>query len=330
MLKSSSNHLHNKKNLLAFSAGGDSTALFFLLLEQNIAFDMAIVDYGLRAQSKEEVAYAQTLANRYNKKLYIKNASKIESNFEANARKIRYEFFEEIISEQHYETLLTAHHLGDKLEWFLMQFCKGSGCVELVGMHEVEKRSGYEVVRPLLSFDKSELLEYLHMNNIEYYEDESNQDERYKRNYFRHNFSNPLLKEYKEGIKKSFEYMQKDREELVEEVEFEQVEELIYFKQLDSMRANIYNIDKALKSIGFILSASERELLHKSSSLVVGRRYCVSFHGDFIFLAPYIKAKNLSKEFKDRCRRLKVEVKLRGYLFSDKDAFNTLVRVLGR
>ncbi|MFK5937771.1 MAG: ATP-binding protein, partial [Sulfurimonas sp.] len=54
--------LASSKNLLAFSAGGDSTALLFLLLENNIAFDIAIVDYGLRLQSKEEVSYAQSLA----------------------------------------------------------------------------------------------------------------------------------------------------------------------------------------------------------------------------------------------------------------------------
>jgi len=313
MLKSFSNHLHNKKNLLAFSAGGDSTALFFLLLEQNIAFDMAIVDYGVRVQSKEEVAYAQTLAKKYNKKLYIKNASKIESNFEANARKIRYEFFEEIISEQDYETLLTAHHLGDKLEWFLMQLCKGSGCVELVGMQGVEKRSGYEVVRPLLGFDKSELLAYLHSNNIEYFEDESNQDERYKRNYFRHNFSNPLLQEYKEGIKKSFEYMQKDKEELVEEAEVVVYEELVVIEQTSSLRSNIYNIDKQLKSMGHLLSAGDRELLEKMQTVVVGRKYSVVFDRGFIFIAPYIKATQLSKELKELFRRLKIDLKLRGY-----------------
>lgn len=327
MLNSFSKYLHNKKNLLAFSAGGDSTALFFLLLEQNIAFDMAIVDYGVRVQSKEEVAYAQTLAKKYNKKLYIKNASKIESNFEANARKIRYEFFEEIISEQDYETLLTAHHLGDKLEWFLMQFCKGSGCVELVGMQGVEKRSGYEVVRPLLGFDKSELLAYLHSNNIEYFEDESNQDERYKRNYFRHNFSNPLLQEYKEGIKKSFEYMQKDREELVEEAEVVVYEELVVIEQTSSLRSNIYNIDKQLKSFGYMLSKSERELLAQKSVLVVGRKYVVVSNDMYIFIAPFKKTINFTKEFKERCRKLKIEPKLRGYLFENPQVLVSIAKL---
>ena len=64
--------LKNKKNLLAFSAGIDSTALFFILLKQNIPFDIAIIDYNKRAQSKLEVAFAKALADKYNKKCFVK------------------------------------------------------------------------------------------------------------------------------------------------------------------------------------------------------------------------------------------------------------------
>ena len=69
MLKNSSlEKLLNSKNLLAFSAGVDSTALFFILLQNNINFDIAIVNYNIRKQSKEEVEYAQELAHKHNLK----------------------------------------------------------------------------------------------------------------------------------------------------------------------------------------------------------------------------------------------------------------------
>ena len=58
--------LKNKKNLLAFSGGVDSTALFFLLQDQKIVFDIAIVNYNLREKAKEEVLYAKELAKKYN------------------------------------------------------------------------------------------------------------------------------------------------------------------------------------------------------------------------------------------------------------------------
>ena len=57
-------YLKTRKNLLAFSGGGDSTALFFLLLEQGIPFDIVLVNYQTRPQSDEEEAYAKTLEKR--------------------------------------------------------------------------------------------------------------------------------------------------------------------------------------------------------------------------------------------------------------------------
>ena len=198
--------LQGKKNLLAFSAGVDSTALFFILLKNNINFDIAIVNYNTREQSQEELKYAEELASVHNLKCHALNAAKIDKNFEAQAREIRYNFFEELINEYSYDNLITAHHLGDRLEWMLMQFCKGAGCAELVGMQEEQQRDNYTLVRPLLHIDKQELLKFLNADNIKYFEDESNEDEDIKRNSFRHNYSTPLLEKYLSGIKKSFDY----------------------------------------------------------------------------------------------------------------------------
>ncbi|MEZ4693765.1 MAG: tRNA lysidine(34) synthetase TilS [Aliarcobacter sp.] len=187
--------IKNQKNLLAFSAGVDSSALFFLLLRQNISFDIAIVDYNLRFQSKEEISYAKELAIKYNKRIFIKDI-KLEnnSNFEKMARDIRYKFFEEIISENSYENLITAHQLNDKLEWFFMQLSKGAGLIELIGFNEFEQKENYKIYKPLLNITKNELEIYLKENNYKYFIDNSNFDEKYKRNYFRHNFANKFLK----------------------------------------------------------------------------------------------------------------------------------------
>lgn len=54
--------LKEGKNLLAFSHGTDSTALFYILLKLGIDFDMAMVDYGIREESKTEVAASLKLA----------------------------------------------------------------------------------------------------------------------------------------------------------------------------------------------------------------------------------------------------------------------------
>ncbi|MDT8338244.1 MAG: tRNA lysidine(34) synthetase TilS [Sulfurimonas sp.] len=321
--------LKDNKNLLAFSGGADSTALFFLLLKHNIPFDIAIVDYGIREQSKREVAYAQELAKKHNLTCHLFKAPKIERNFEAKAREIRYGFFEELIKKQGYENLLTAHHLGDRFEWMLMQFCKGAGCAEIAGMQSVQKRDFYTLVRPLLHLDKKELLSYLHANEKEYFEDESNFDEDIKRNSFRHNYSSPLLEKYLSGIKKSFDYIDEDRAELIEEIEIKSINELAYFKSSKNQRTDIFVIDKYLKSKLYILSANERELLKSQKTLVVGRKFVVNQDKDFVFIAPYITNESpMSSEFKEACRILKIEPKLRPYLNKDKEAFHTVTKIL--
>jgi tRNA(Ile)-lysidine synthase len=315
-------------NLLAFSAGVDSTALLFLLLENNIKFDIAILNYGLREQSKDEITYAQELAKRYNFKCHLLNAKKITTNFESNARTIRYDFFEQLIKEHKYKNLLTAHHLGDRFEWMLMQFCKGAGCAELAGMNAIESRGKYTLLRPLLHLEKQELLSYLNANNLNYFEDESNKDEKYKRNEFRHNYAKPLLDKYLSGIKKSFEYLDEDVESLIKEVKIEQINEFAYLKPSSSKRSDIFAIDKYLKSKCHIITANERKLLQENEVVVVGRKFVISQTSLYIFITPFLEAKGMSKEFKEKMRLLKIEPKLRAYFFLDSEAVVFVSRLL--
>jgi len=319
--------LHATKNLLAFSGGSDSTALLFLLLENNIPFDIAIVDYGLREQSQKEVAYAKELAAKYGFECFVAIAPEFKRNFEANARAFRYNFFESLIASRNYTTLLTAHHLGDKLEWFLMQFCKGAGCVELSGLREIEEREDYKLIRPLLTLEKSTLINYCQNKNIKYFTDESNSDERYKRNYFRSNFARPLLEKYASGIAKSFEYLEQDSSALIQKTELKKCNQLAYFSSMNK-RSDIYHIDKYLKSIGHIITAKERELLMQKEELVVGRKYAIAWQKGYVFIAPYLHATSFTKEFKEKMRRLGIVPKLRSYLAEDLEAVELLSLLL--
>jgi len=119
MLNINTKNLQNKKNLLAFSAGIDSSALFFLLLEKNIKFDIAIVDYNIREQSKIEVKHAKVLAKKHKLFCHHIQAPTFKTNFEKKARDFRYEFFDSLVSIEGYDNILTAHQLNDQLEWLL-------------------------------------------------------------------------------------------------------------------------------------------------------------------------------------------------------------------
>ena len=321
--------LQNSTNLLAFSAGGDSSALFFLLVEHGIAFDIAIVDYGLRQKSKEEVAYAKELAKRYGKVCYVSVAPRFQSNFEARARAFRYSFFEKLIAKHGYSHLLTAHHLGDRLEWLLMQLCRGGGAIELAGMRAIEQREGYMLVRPLLDRTKEELQDYLKANNIPHFNDSSNEDLRFKRNQFRRYYAAPLLKEYASGIRQSFAYLDEDRTLLEGECRVVSKEGLVCFYAASSQRAMLYRVDLWLKSQNILLSSTQKKLLKQHRSIIAKRRYIVAHLGDLVCIAPLMEDQvKMPKRFKERCRRLKIEPKLRPYLYCHQEAFLLLEKLL--
>jgi len=319
--------LQKGRSLLAFSGGGDSTALFFLLLEHKIPFDIAIVDYNLRQQSKEEVAYARELAKVHNLHCFVKEAPKIETNFEANARKFRYDFFQSLIEKNRYNFLLTAHHLGDRLEWFLMQLCKGAGFFELAGMKMVERRENYTLVRPLLGWTKAEIEHYLNSNDIHYFQDSSNNNLRYTRNRFRHHFAMPLLEKYADGIKRSFTYIDEDRETFCKGCNIALEGTMAYF-QTSHVRCDLLCIDTYLKNAGHLLSASEKEVIKKRENCIVGRRFLITFYKKHIFITPYNNEKIvMPKSFKEECRRHKIEPKMRPYLFRHQEAFALLLQI---
>ena len=316
--------LKNAKNLLAFSGGADSTALFFLLEENKIPFDIAIVDYAMRDQSKEEVSYAQELALTYKKNCHLFEADEIATNFEASARKIRYDFFEELILTYNYEALLTAHHLGDRLEWFFMQLCKGAGCAELNSLSHTTQKNGYKLLRPLLHVNKSELIEYLQNNNRRWFEDETNEDTSIKRNEFRHHYVNPLLEKHSDGIKKSFTYMDEDNAVLINEIELLHVRELYTFTKTKNAKSDIYHIDKILKRLGIMISAKVRDELRENNESIISRKYVVAKSKTQIFIAPYCLHVSMDKEFKERCRVLKIPAKLRPYLFLNQELLENI------
>ena len=318
--------IQNQKNLLAFSAGVDSSALFFLLLEQNIPFDIAIVNYNLRVQSKDEVFYAKNLASKYKKNIFLKE-TKIEniSNFEKNARDIRYKFFDEIILENSYENLITAHQLNDKLEWFMMQLSKGAGLVELIGFNEFEQKENYKIYKPLLNIAKKKLENYLKINNHKYFVDQSNFDEKYKRNYFRHTFSNKFLENFSSGVKKSFEYLQIDLDSLnIQNVPIKKIKELEIFLNQNDDNLNIRTIDLSLKKRGFLLTSAQRNEILKQKEITISHKINISIQQNHIWIAP-ICSEFIEKKYKELYRINKIPKNIRTYIFREKIELEELV-----
>ena len=308
--------LNESKNLLAFSAGVDSSALFYTLLKNNINFDIAIVNYQTRDTSLNEENYAKDLEKQYKLKCYTLKAPLIKNNFEKTARDIRYNFFEKIINQYKYNTLITAHQLNDQIEWLLMRLSKGAGAVELVGLEPINQKKNYQLIRPILHYTKDELLEFLDINGYKYFVDKSNFDIKYERNLFREKFANEFLKLYSNGVKKSFDYLRADKKQLIENYKEIYIFKKLRILQVENIKYKIKAIDITLKKLGYLLSNAQRREIKRSNSIVIGGLWVVEIENNKIYISPFIKI-NMPKEYKEICRKFKIPSKIRPYCFEN-------------
>jgi len=315
--------LKRGKNLLAFSGGVDSSALFFILKDHNVPFDLAMVDYNKREQSKQEVAYAKALCLAYDKTLFLHTCHLEDANFEDHARAERYGFFKKIIKANHYSNLITAHQLNDKLEWLLMQLGKGSGLVEMLGFDERQTRDAFQIIRPLSHISKQTLLDFLHANRIQYFQDESNQSDDYTRNRIRHNYATTFVEEFEKGLAKSFEYLKNDAH-LLTPHHYQNIKDVYICKRDSEDLKNIRQIDLILKKLGILMSSAQRVEVIRTKECVVSHKIAVVFDDALIYIAPF-QTHTMPKDFKELCRIHKIPPKIRAYLYTQDIKVTSLV-----
>ncbi len=193
------------KYIIACSGGPDSMALLDMLYKKNMHLIIAFVNYHKREASNYEEKKVKEYASLRNIPIYIKSALKNDhkGNFQSWARKVRYDFFVEILNKENAKGIFVAHHLDDLLETFIFQE-KRKGIYSYYGLKEYTYYKNKLIIRPLLNYRKSELLQYCIKNNVFYSIDESNLKDDYSRNKIRHqiveNLSNEEIKIYLQKI----------------------------------------------------------------------------------------------------------------------------------
>lgn len=309
--------LKGQKNLLAFSYGSDSTALFYILMDLKIEFDLVFINYKTRVNSDIEELEAKNLAGNFNKKIFTQNAPYFRNNFEKNARDFRYAFFEELCHKENYKNLILAHQLNDLFEWFLMQFSKGAGLTELIGMKEIKRCKFFTLVRPLLFTSKDEILNFLKERNLKYFDDESNKNEKYLRNFVRKHFASNFMSNYSRGVKKSFEYLNKDLQNILGD---EKEDEILEFEGILICKKHESLISKAVKKMGVVMSEGQRKEALKGDCVVSSKVGIVYFKdnlkGEKVLIFSYELCKKMPKPFREKCRLAKIPKLLRAYLYN--------------
>ena len=162
-------------------------ALFDMLIKEGISFVVAHVNYGVREEAKKETEDLNLYcANNDIEIEVLYSKTKLEGNFEAKAREVRYQFFNEVCLKYNIDTVLVAHQQDDVIETYYLQRKRG-GFVEYYGISEDTKIYGVHVKRPLLNYTKQELQEYCDSNHVPYAIDKSNLEQDFQRNVIRIN-----------------------------------------------------------------------------------------------------------------------------------------------
>lgn len=180
--------------LIAASGGVDSMSMLHaavgLARELKLTLHAAHVDHGLRPESSEDARFVKEECDRQGVILHCRRLeNQPKANIEAWARKERYSFFEEVLSAEQLDCVLTAHNANDVAETLLMRLVSNKEPTSIMDFDERRR-----LMRPLLSVPRLTIAEYASANSVKYREDSSNADERFLRNKIRNSLI-PFIQE---------------------------------------------------------------------------------------------------------------------------------------
>lgn len=188
--------------LLAVSGGIDSICLASLFLNSSAGrmFAVAHCNFHLRGEDSDSdealvAAWCGRNGVRYHKADFDTEqyASSHNVSIEMAARELRYDWFASLCRDNGYYGVAVAHNANDNAETLILNLLRGTGLRGVTGM-QVEtvvpvtrdELSGVRLLRPMLSFSREQIEEYVAANSLEYHDDRTNAETVYKRNRIRH------------------------------------------------------------------------------------------------------------------------------------------------
>ncbi|WP_299177445.1 tRNA lysidine(34) synthetase TilS [uncultured Chryseobacterium sp.] len=281
----------NHTYLLAVSGGADSMVLASLFLNaecemqnKRYNFQVAHINYKLRGEDSDlDQKTVQDFCGRHNIGFHLYEVSekdkKPENSIQLWARKLRYQFFRKIQKKENLKFLVTAHHLNDQLETFLINLSKAAGINGLSGIPTNDNG----ILRPLLSFSKEEIYNYAKENNIDFREDLSNKKNDYLRNKIRNEIVPKLLEtndHFLENFKKSSSYLNQTKDFVQQQIHIIEKEISVFTQEHIIISKDKLNLQsdfvkfEILKKYGF----DQEEEIHKIFKAENGKTFLSKNH----------------------------------------------------
>jgi tRNA(Ile)-lysidine synthase len=324
--------LQQAKILVAVSGGLDSMVLLDLAVKSELQIAVAHCNFQLRDTESEgdenfvksycQENSIQGFFQRFDTKQFAEDE---KLSIQVAARKLRYEWFYELLKNENFDFVVTAHHLDDKLETFLINFSRGTGLDGLCGIPSLHDK----IVRPLLIFSRAEIETFANENQLKWREDSSNASDKYLRNKIRHQVV-PILKELNPSFLDSFENTLQNLNQaqslvddasrivywkVVQDKENQKIIDLKELLQLSNYQAYLY---QWLSPFGFSAWQDIYDLVYaQSGKQILSEHFRVVKNRDTFILEP--KTVNNSDEYfiNEKDKQLNFPLKLRFCELSD-------------
>ncbi len=296
--------------LVALSGGLDSMVLVYLLKQSGFQVEIAHCNFGLRgAESDADQKLAKETATAFELPFHTIKfdtyhyAHQHKISTQMAARALRYKWFHEILDETKSEAIAVAHHLDDQVETQVLNLIRGTGFAGLRGM----KNKRGTIVRPLLFATRNAIETFAKANQIEWREDASNKETKYKRNFVRHKLI-PLFHKLNPSYREAFSKLESNAiwaEKTLEEQRFffkkkcltTSGDELyIYLMKWHRLSESEFLLPQLLKPYHFHAADITRLFKHyppQVGSIICSISHTLTVNRDHWLVAPLSAEKNL-------------------------------------
>ena len=262
------------KIVVGVSGGPDSITLLECLNKYKEKLEIEIIvahiNHLIRKDSTEDEQYVENICKKMNIKCYIKreNVLNIAKNekigTEEAGRKVRYEFFDEILKKEKANKIAIAHNMNDNAETILLNLLRGTGLNGLEGIQPMEYN---KYIRPLINISRKEIEEYVEKNELKPKIDYTNKKNIYKRNKIRNELL-PYLKKINPNIVESLSRLSKIVKE--ENTYIKKETEKIYDNIKIKDEKNLGKIELDIKEFNKLEIAIKKNLIIKCIEETIG------------------------------------------------------------
>ena len=178
-----------RRVVAAVSGGADSVAMLAAVIAAGIDVTAAHCNFHLRGEeSMRDQRHVEEICRRLEVRLLTVDfdvdahiASNRGISVEMACRELRHEWFAKLMTELKADRIATGHNADDNIETLMLNLLRGSGTSGLRGMLPDTGK----IWRPLLSFHRPQIVQYLNEKNLTYVTDSTNLQSDYRRNFLR-------------------------------------------------------------------------------------------------------------------------------------------------